>query len=289
MRRRDHKLERVSEPESKTLPSLSVRRRRFAVIAGLIVVALVAGVVAVVVGLQPRSEPVATSEPAPAPTATATPTETPMPTPTPPPVPAFDKTAMSIDDPASPWVVVNKLRPLNPGDYAPADLVDVPVPFVNAPKLRKEASDAVVAMFAAFQSQTGLQMQSQSAYRSYSSQVSVYAGWVSSLGQAGADLTSARPGHSEHQTGLAIDVSALPAVCALQACFGETPQGQWLAANAWTFGFTLRYPQGATPITGYEYEPWHYRYVGTALAAELHTSGVATLEEFFGLPPAPTY
>jgi D-alanyl-D-alanine carboxypeptidase len=84
-------------------------------------------------------------------------------------------------------------------------------------------------------------------------------------------------------------VSALPSVCALEACFGETPQGQWLAANAWSYGFTLRYPEGATPITGYEYEPWHYRYVGPALAAELHTSGVATLEEFFGLPAAPTY
>jgi D-alanyl-D-alanine carboxypeptidase len=265
-----------------------VRRRRLAVVAGALAVVLVAGVVAVVVGLQPRDvagPPDASARP----TASPTPTPTEDPVPTPIPTPAFDRAALSIDDPASPWVVVNKLRPLAPADYAPADLVDVPVPFVNAPKLRKEASDAVVAMFAAFQSQTGLQMQSQSAYRGYSTQVSVYAGWVSSLGQAGADLTSARPGHSEHQTGLAIDVSALPSVCALEACFGETPQGQWLAANAWSYGFTLRYPQGATPITGYEYEPWHYRYVGPALAAELHATGVATLEEFFGLPAAPTY
>jgi D-alanyl-D-alanine carboxypeptidase len=78
-------------------------------------------------------------------------------------------------------------------------------------------------------------------------------------------------------------------VCALQACFADTPQGLWLAANAWKYGFMLRYPNGKTPITGYEFEPWHYRYVGLELAAELHTTGIQTLEEFFGLPPAPTY
>jgi D-alanyl-D-alanine carboxypeptidase len=207
-------------------------------------------------------------------------------TPTPPP---FDKTAQSIDDPASYWVIANKLRPLNPTDYAPADLVDVPVPYVYAPKLRAEASAAVVQMFADFTAETGLEMQSQSAYRSYSAQVSTYSNWVASLGQAGADLTSARPGHSEHQTGLAIDISAKPAKCSLDQCFADTPQGQWLAANAWKYGFVLRYPDGYTHITGYEFEPWHYRYVGLELAAEYTRTGATTLEEFFGLPAAPTY
>ncbi len=218
-------------------------------------------------------------------------TDTPAPTPTPTPttLPAFDKKGQSIDDPASLWVVVNKLRPLSPPSYTPSDLVSVPVPFVYAPQLRREAADAAVAMFAAFTAETGLGMQSQSAYRSYSTQVSVYTGWVAQKGQAGADLTSARPGHSEHQTGLAIDVSARPASCSLQACFANTPQGQWLAANAFRFGFVLRYPSGKTSITGYEFEPWHYRYVGMALATELNRTGITTLEEFFGLPAAPAY
>jgi zinc D-Ala-D-Ala carboxypeptidase len=225
----------------------------------------------------------------PAATGSEAPGVTPTPTPTPTPTLTFDKTALSIDDPGSLWVVVDKLRPLNPSNYAAPDLVSVPVPYVYAPKLRKEASDAVVAMFAAFTSETGLKMQSQSAYRSYSAQVSTYNGWVAKLGKAGADLTSARPGYSEHQTGLAIDVSALPAKCSLAACFGTTPQGTWLAANAWKYGFLLRYPDGLTSVTGYEYEPWHYRYIGVALAKELHDTGVATLEQFFGLPAAPDY
>ena len=197
--------------------------------------------------------------------------------------------AHSIDDPDSIWVVVNKTRPLTPTDFIPGDLVEVPVPFANQPFLRREAADATVAMFAAFQAQTGLQMQAQSAYRSYQTQVSVYAGWVASKGQAGADLTSARPGYSEHQTGLAIDVSALPAACTLQRCFADTPQGQWLAANAVDYGFILRYPDGGTPVTGYEFEPWHYRYVGPDLAKAYRASGATTLEQYFGLPAAPTY
>jgi D-alanyl-D-alanine carboxypeptidase len=185
--------------------------------------------------------------------------------------------------------VVNKRRPFDPIDYAASDLVNVPVAHVYAPKLRKEASDAVVKMFADYTDETGLRMQSQSAYRSYASQKSVYAGWVSSLGKKGADLTSARPGYSEHQTGLAIDISAKPSVCALDQCFADTPQGKWLAANAWKYGFILRYPDGQTDVTGYEFEPWHYRYIGVELAAAYHSSGAVTLEGFFGLGDAPGY
>lgn len=216
-------------------------------------------------------------------------TAIPAPVEVPPAPPAFDSAALSIDDPASLWVVVNKLRPLNPRDFAAGDIVDVPVAKANPAQLRKPAADAVVAMFSAFREQTGLEMQSQSAYRGYATQVRVYEGWVAQLGQQAADLTSARPGYSEHQTGLAIDVSAEPAACTLDQCFADTPQGQWLAANAWSYGFVLRFPDGATAITGYEFEPWHYRYVGTELAAQLHATGTATLEEFFGLPPAATY
>ena len=166
----------------------------------------------------------------------------------------------------------------------------VPVPYVNEPYLRLEAADAAVQMFAAITAETGLELQAQSSYRSFSTQESVYAGWVSSLGQAGADLTSARPGHSEHQTGLALDVNALPDQgCALEVCWGNTPHAQWIAANSWRFGFIVRYPDGMTPITGYEYEAYHLRFVGIELATEMHTTGISTLEEFFGLSPAPDY
>lgn len=231
---------------------------------------------------------------APGPTrSTPTPTPTPIPGSSPvvtPVAPAgFDKSKRSIDDASSYWVVVNKLRRLDPKDYAADDLVAVPVPYANPPMLRKRASDAVVRMFADFTDETGKYMQSQSAYRSYESQVRVYNGWVGRLGKKAADLTSARPGFSEHQTGLAIDISAKPAECTLAACFGDTPQGKWLAKNAWKYGFVLRYPEGKTSTTGYEYEPWHFRYVGTELATEMHRTKAKTLEQFFGLPKATDY
>jgi D-alanyl-D-alanine carboxypeptidase len=86
-----------------------------------------------------------------------------------------------------------------------------------------------------------------------------------------------------------MDISAVPNQCALDQCFADTDQGRWLAANAYRWGFVLRYPNGMTNITGYEFEPWHYRYVGVALATEMHTTGIPTLEQFFGLPAAPDY
>lgn len=272
----------MSELRPRGRASRVARRRRAVILISVVSAVVIAALVVTVVVLIPRGDQRA--EPTSSPTATRSPTPTPTPTPT------FDTTAQSIDDPASYWVVVNKLRPLNPLNYAAPDLIEVPVAHANPPLLRQAASDAVVAMFAAFATESGgLQMQSQSAYRSYATQQSVYAGWVASRGQAGADLTSARPGHSEHQTGLAIDVSASPAKCSLDQCFADTPQGQWLAANGWRFGFIVRYPADKTPVTGYEYEPWHMRYVGVELATEMHKTGVTTLEEFFGLPAAPGY
>jgi D-alanyl-D-alanine carboxypeptidase len=265
-------------------------RRRATLIVAIAAIAL--GVAALLAAgfifLTPRT-PAAEPEPSGTPTASASPTPSPTPTPTPTPTATFDMTMHSIDDPASLWIVVNKLRPYSQLDYYPADLVDVPVPYVNPPLMRAEASAQLVAMFQQFTAETGLQMQSQSAFRSYSTQESVYAGWVNSLGQEGADLTSARPGHSEHQSGLVMDISAVPNTCALDQCFADTPQGLWLAANAYKWGFILRYPNGYTHITGYEFEPWHYRYVGVELATEMHDRGILTLEEFFGLPAAPDY
>ncbi len=243
----------------------------------------------------------------PAPTVSATPTPTPVLTPTPTatvvapstptkeptPVastpPAFNKHLYPTNVPSSLWVVSNKTRPLNPVSYAPSDLVTAPVKSQNPPVLRAEASAALVKMFAASVKEGAGAMQVQSAYRSYSVQVRVYDGWVNRLGQKQADAQSARAGFSEHQTGLTADISPVPLTCALDACFGTTPQGVWLAANAYRFGFILRYPADKVAITGFTYEPWHFRYVGVALSTEMHKEGVKTLEEFFGLPAAPDY
>jgi zinc D-Ala-D-Ala carboxypeptidase len=195
-----------------------------------------------------------------------------------------------IDDPAGDAVVVNKLRPLQPQDYVP-ELVTVDVPYANknAYQLRPEASAALSEMFAAYTAETGLRMQSQSAYRSYVSQKVIYNRYASAEGIAGADTHSARPGYSEHQTGLALDINALPSDCSIQECFANTTAGEWLAANSWRYGFVLRYPKGSERITGYTFEPWHYRYLGVDLAQRYHATGARTVEEFFGLPPAPDY
>lgn len=186
-------------------------------------------------------------------------------------------------DPASIWVIVNKKHPLIPVDYAPSDLVDPDIHNVNGQPVRAEAATALSRMLAAARQTAGLRFQLQSGYRSYSTQVAVYNQNVAAYGRASADTDTARPGFSEHQTGLVVDLSALPANCSLDACFAGTAQGTWLAANAWQYGFLLRYPSDKEQVTGYTFEPWHYRYIGTELAAEMHRRGVETLEEFFGI------
>lgn len=233
-------------------------------------------------------EPTANSEPAHAATA-GRPVPSRSLAPVPVPTPTFDRAANSIDQPTSVWVVVNKSRQLNPIGYVPPDLVMPPVPNVNGQPVRKVTSDALVAMFAAAQSEAGLRLVLQSGYRSYDTQVSVYNHDVASNGQAYADTDTARPGHSEHQTGLAVDISAASGTCTLDACFGQTREGRWLATNAWRFGFLLRYPSDKVAITGFTYEPWHFRYIGVPLAAELHRTGVTTLEEYFDVPGGEAY
>ncbi len=195
---------------------------------------------------------------------------------------SFDKTKYSYTDPTSIWVVANKQNPLNPKTYVPADLQAVG----GGQQLRAESATALASLIAGAKQQ-GLVINPLSGYRSYTTQVSVYNNEVKSYGQAVADSESARPGYSEHQTGLAIDVGG--GGCGIEDCFGTTPSGKWLAANAYTYGFIIRYPENKQAVTGYRYEPWHIRYVGTELAAEMQKQGVLTLEEFFGLPAAASY
>jgi len=261
--------------------SARVRRNRWIAVGIAVAVLAAAAVTTAVLVTGGDADPEASASPS----RTATPTPTPnrpspVATPTPTPVPTFDRAARSIDDPNSIWVVVDKLRPLQPMDYEPADLVAVPVAHTWDPMLRREASEAVVAMFAAAQSEAGLSLASNSAYRSYAAQQNIY---------VGDDELTARPGFSEHQTGLSIDVGAQSGNCSLDVCFADTAEGKWLRDNAYRFGFLLRYPADKQPVTGYQFEPWHFRYIGVELAAEMRTTGVTTLEEFFGLPAAPAY
>jgi D-alanyl-D-alanine carboxypeptidase len=206
---------------------------------------------------------------------------------------AFNKSQYSLTDPNSIWVVVNKIRPLQPEDYAPADLVIPNIPLRGSASngemhVRQVAATAVERMTADAKAQ-GINFMLASGYRSYSLQVSVYGSEVKSYGQAKADSESARPGFSEHQTGLAIDLEDAGRTCEVADCFANLPEGKWLAANAYKYGFLLRYPQDKQSVTGYRYEPWHIRYIGTDLSNEMHKDNIQTLEEFFGLPAAPDY
>ncbi len=206
---------------------------------------------------------------------------------------SFDKGQFSLTDPTSIWVVVDKLRPLNPTHYAPTDLVVPAVTLAgNASDqnmhLRQASAGALEAMFAAANKQ-GLKLMLVSGYRSYSYQTTVYNNYVKQLGRTAADQQSARPGYSEHQTGFAADVAPASGHCSVEQCFADTPEGEWLAANSYKYGFIIRYTKGKQAVTGYEYEPWHIRYIGKALATEMHNQHVLTLEEFFDLPAAPDY
>lgn len=196
--------------------------------------------------------------------------------------PSFNKSKYSTSDPASIWVVANKKRPLSPLTYAPSDLVAVG----NNQQLREEAADALNTLIAAAKAEN-LTIRPLSGYRSYSNQVTVYNNEVVNYGQTVADSESARPGYSEHQTGLAIDVGG--GGCGIEDCFGETNEGKWVATNAYTYGFIVRYTAAKQTVTGYRAEPWHIRYIGPELSKEMHDKGVATLEEFFNLPAAPSY
>jgi D-alanyl-D-alanine carboxypeptidase len=110
----------------------------------------------------------------------------------------------------------------------------------------------------------------------------LYGGYVSTQGRHDADASSAHPGFSEHQLGLAADVEPASRKCEVASCFADTTEGKWVADNAYKYGFIIRYQKNRNNLTGYEYEPWHVRYVGKALAGQIQQSG-QTMEQFFGL------
>ena len=127
-------------------------------------------------------------------------------------------------------------------------------------------------------SKEGVKLEVISGFRSYTKQTNTYNRYVSQDGKAKADTYSARPGHSEHQTGLAADINSL------SQSWGDTKEGKWLNDNCSKYGFIIRYVKGKDNITGYMYEPWHIRYVGVELATKLYNNGSwITLEEYLGI------
>ncbi len=150
-----------------------------------------------------------------------------------------------------------------------------PLPSTYNPGVDPVANAALQEMFAAAKSE-GLNLFVKSGFRSYSTQKSLYNSYVKRDGQAAADRYSARPGHSEHQTGLAFDINKA------HSSFAGSPEANWLAANCYKYGFIIRYPEGKEAITGYIYEPWHVRYLGVQTATEVYNSGLC-LEEYLGI------
>lgn len=185
------------------------------------------------------------------------------------------------NQPSSLWAMANKTRAL-PLDYAPTPIV-MPDVATRTDKsetersVRGDVAEPLKKLFAAA-AQDGHQLMVGSAYRTAELQQLYFSTYVANSGLEAANQYSAKPGQSEHQLGLSVDISTLSRECYLSECFTSTPDGEWLAAHAHEYGFTLRYQKGKEAITGYNFEPWHYRYVGVDFAIALHQSGL-TIEE----------
>jgi D-alanyl-D-alanine carboxypeptidase len=191
---------------------------------------------------------------------------------------------------AQPEAYTALVNPYNklPEDYEPNDLVYPDVKFIFSEKvekrmMRKEAAEALEQLFDGAEDD-GFYLAGVSAYRSHATQKKLFERYVKRDGYEKARTYSALPGTSEHETGLAVDVTSSDGSCAAADCFGDAPEASWLAKHAAKYGFIVRYPKGKDDITGYQYEPWHLRYVGVTLAGELADSGL-TLEEYYNAVP----
>ena len=180
------------------------------------------------------------------------------------------------------WKIANKSRAFANPRYQPSDLRIVSVPTLPGRGQDERSLRAVLIpdleRLVAAARAAGVTLRVGSGYRSYATQASLFASYARRHGEAEASRFSSRPGHSEHQSGLAVDFAGADQTCWVDDCFEQTAAGKWLAAHAHEYGFILRYPKGKEPITGYQYEPWHFRYVGRELAGALHQSGL-TMEE----------
>lgn len=186
-----------------------------------------------------------------------------------------------VNNPNSILVLVNKKRSL-PDGYKPKDLVVPNVRFSykgydEKKQMRKEAAAALEEMFQQAEKER-IYLFAVSGFRSFHRQKALHTMYTHQDGEVKTTMSSAVPGTSEHQTGLAIDVTSQSAKFQLEDSFGDTKEGKWLADNAHKFGFVVRYEKEKKHVTGYTYEPWHVRYVGNPHATYLYENQL-TLEE----------
>ena len=195
----------------------------------------------------------------------------------------FYKDIQTVKKPDNLGVIINKNFAL-PSDWEPSGLVYID----GRRQLRKEAAEQFSAMKTAIEKE-GLGLFVRSAYRSRSSQASSYNSLLNRYGAATADMNVARPGHSEHQLGLALDLVHKAGTSGPLSSmgFGDSKSFAWLVENGHKYGFILRYPKGLAEFHGYVYEPWHWRYVGPEIATAMRDEGIATLEEYYGRHVAP--
>jgi D-alanyl-D-alanine carboxypeptidase len=249
----------------------------------------------------PSPTPTSTSTPSPTPTVTPTPTPEPTiaPTPVPTPMPTVAPTPAPIGNVLPPCAYMDVLTPHHgyedwpislldtiyhlPSWYSPADLVDSSAAGVNGGYLLRSIIAADLRAMAADARASGSPIQLVSGFRSHAQQAATFDYWVSVGGDEQALRTSARAGHSEHQLGTSIDVTGEGGAAPWEyGDWATTPAGAWMAANAWRYGFVMSYPHGSFDRTCYDYEPWHYRYVGRDLAAEIVASGLTPRELIWG-------
>lgn len=189
-----------------------------------------------------------------------------------------------IQNPTNTVSLVNKSFGL-PDGYAPEDLIRPEVQFsfgnqdIEKSYMRKEAANSLADMFNAAK-KDGVILYAVSGYRSFDRQTVLYDAEIEKVGQKKAEEAVAYPGNSEHQTGLAMDISAKSVDFLLTEDFEATKEGKWLKDNAHLYGYILRYPKGKEDITKYKFEPWHFRYVGEKSANDIYENGW-TLEEYF--------
>ncbi len=186
-------------------------------------------------------------------------------------------------DPNSVTVLVNKNHAL-PADYIPASLV---TPYVlstsDVIQVNALAADQLKAM-STKASEEGINLYLTAGYISYETQDDYFNDRAGMVGEAEANKVIAKAGFSEHQTGLAFDFSDEPSGTATTVAFADTPAGQWLIAHAWEYGFIMRYPDGKEAVTGYSYQPWHFRYVGADVAKAMHEIAPdLTMEEYYSV------
>ena len=188
---------------------------------------------------------------------------------------------MPHQDPTDVLILVNKQNkaPTVPVTLVKPDVTPTKPSVAENIYMRPEAARALEALFAGA-AEDGITLYATSGFRSYSTQKAIFDRKAAERGEQTANRSVAKPGYSEHQTGLAMDIEGETTLgTGLTAAFGESPEGIWVAEHCYEYGFIIRYPKDKTSITGYIYEPWHIRYVGVEAATQIAELSV-TFEEY---------